>query len=596
MRKVLLIALALSLQMAAGAQAVLHLPQDKLDAPVLFGSRIVSVNRPMGKVFAPGQRNPFPVLMRFLPDSAGTVVLWPEDRPRDHVRPGPPPRKPVKGRDRHIHPVHFPLLGAAGDTLLLDISSYFSAYPAQVSAVPPKMLQQDPLVDGEIVSVKETTDYLQITGRYSYASGLELTAACYLLFLPEEPMPAWTADPARVGYNTVETRNAEGIRRLLSQRWDLARRPHIDFYVDKAFPAEWYPYIKEGIEDWNRAFEPLGFGQVLRVHPEPEDDSLDRSSPLVNMVRYMDVEEANAKGDVLCDPRSGEILQADILWWKNVESLIRGWRYVQTGSADPQARQKDYPMDMLGPMIRYSICHEAGHVLGLSHNMGASWAYPTDSLRSVSFTKEYGTSASVMDYARYNHLATAADVAAGVSLLPPRLGPYDLYAIACGYGATTPEPGEYCYFAPTISAAISPDPSAQAETLGDDLLASSAAGLRNCRSLLALDGLDPERLLLLRKQYYRYIWLSLSNIGGAVAGEPVPQKLQRKTLEFVLGGLVEVPQELADGKEEERILKELSGNFLPERVEKTCGKKALKRYNRQLKKLRKRYGRSEQTS
>jgi hypothetical protein len=201
-----------------------------------------------------------------------------------------------------------------------------------------------------------------------------------------------------------------------------------------------------------------------------------------------------------------------------------------------------------------------------------------------------------MDYARYNHLATAADVAAGVSLLPPRLGPYDLYAIACGYGATEPEPGEYCYYAPAISAAISPDPSAQAETLGDDLLASSAAGLRNCRALLALDGLDAERLLLLKKQYYRYIWLSLSNVGGMANGEPVPQKIQRETLEFVFKGLAEVPQEFADGKEEERILKELSGNFLPERVEKTCGKKALKRYNRQLGKLRKRYGLSEQTS
>ena len=595
MRKLLPIALALaaSLQTAAGAPAVLHLPQDKLDTPVLFGSRIVSVNRPRGKVFAPGQRNPFPVLMRFLPDSAGNVVLWPEGRPREAARPGQPPRKEGKGRDRHIHPVHFPVIpDAAGDTLSLDITGYFAAYPAQVSAVPPKMLESDTLIGSEVVGVEETNDYLQITGKYRYASGLELTAACYLLFLPETPMPARTVDPEKAGYNSMEDR---GRRIKWSQRWDLARHPHIDFYVDKAFPAEWFPFIKEGIEDWNRAFEAIGLGEVLRVHPEPADSAFDRYSPLVNMVRFMDVEEANAKGDVLCDPRSGEILQADILWWKNVESLIRAWRYVQTGAADPRARQKDYPMDMLGPMIRYSICHEMGHALGLCHNMGASWAYPSDSLRSPSFTKIYGTSASVMDYARYNHLATAADVAAGVSLLPPRLGPYDMYAIACGYADTEPEPGAYCYYAPFYSAAISPDPSAQAETLGDDLLASSAAGLNNCRALLALDGLDEMRLKLLKKQYYRYIWLSLSNIGGVAAGQRVPEKVQRKTLAFVFQALASVPQELADGKEKERILKELEGNFLPDRVEKTCGEKALKQYKRQLKKLRKRYGKSDQT-
>lgn len=585
MRRSWLIALLLFLPLLAEGQALLRLPAGKLGQPVLFASRIVEVSRSQGKVFAPGQRNPMPVLMEFRLDSAGNVVLFPPDfRPHRGEGKG---RGPV-GRMKHIHPEHFPLVAQDPDgTLTLDVSDCFSRYPEQVSAVPPKMLERDPQVEGRILSVTETPDYYQIIGLYRYASGLEVKAACYLLFLPETPMEE---QPALEGYNGVEYRDSAGRRREHPQRWDLSRRPVIDFYIDRAFPADWYPYIKEGLEDWNRAFERAGAGTVVAVHPEPVDDpSFDRHSPLVNMVRYMDVEEANAKGDVLCDPRSGEILQGDILWWKNVTDLICGWRYVQTGAADPRARQESYPMEMLGPMIRYSICHEMGHVLGLNHNMGASWSYPADSLRSVSFTRKYGTSASVMDYARYNHLATAADVAAGVNLLPPRLGPYDYYAIACGYGTVPPEPGAYCYYAPFYSAAISPDPSAQAESLGNDLLASSRAGIANCKALLELDGLTPRRTALLRKQYYRYVWLALSNIGGSVAGKPVSWQEQKKTLIFVMDALASVPLELKDPEQEKRALKELEGNFLPLRVEENCGSCALKKYLRQVKKLKKKY-------
>ena len=323
------------------------------------------------------------------------------------------------------------------------------------------------------------------------------------------------------------------------------------------------------------------------MFPEPEEGLPERYSPLVNMVRYMDVDEANAKGDVLCDPRSGEILSGDILWWRNVVELLQDWRYLQTGAADPVARQAELPIEVLGPMIRHAVCHEMGHVLGLCHNMGGSYAYPADSLRSVSFTRHYGTTASVMDYARYNHFATASDVAAGVALLPPRLGPYDYYAIALGYGDPDAPAGEFCYYAPSIHAAISPDPSSQAESLGDNLLRSSEAGLRNCRLLLGLDGRDERRTALLQKQYYRYISLSLSNLGGKVAGVPVDWKTQKRTLRFVQEALKKVPAELADPEKEQAILDELSGNFLPVRVKENGGEKMLKRYLRKVERLKK---------
>ena len=424
--------------------------------------------------------------------------------------------------------------------------------------------------------------YLQVTGKYLYATGLEVTAACYFLFLQKDPMPIRPLDADKVGYSSVEFRLPGGGRSWIPQRWDLREGKTLDFYVDKRFPSEWYPYIREGIEDWNRAFEAAGLGSPIRVFPEPEDGAFDRFGPLVNMVRYMDGNEANAKGDVLYDPRSGEILQGDILWWKDVLDRLCDWRYVQTGAADPRARAQDYPMDILGPMIRYSICHEMGHVLGLSHNMGASYAYPADSLRSPSFTQRYGTCASVMDYARFNHLATAGDVAAGVSLLPPRLGPYDYYAIACGYGSEAASPGEYGRFAPFYSAAISPDPSAQPESLGDDLLRSSAAGLANCRALLDLDGRNEHRTHLLRRYYYRYITLALSNIGGVTDGLPVDGEVRKETVRFVMEALQQVPSVLSDVREQQRILDELVGNFLPQRLLETAGEKALEQYYQQL--------------
>ena len=582
--KKLLVILLLTLSASAYAEdtALLHVSQDQIGKPLLFGSRIVTVNRPWGKVFSDGQRNARPVVVHFEFNTDSSMLML---RPH-HADPNNP--YTPRGGKQTMHPLSFRIVSEVDGQFLVDVLPAFATYPKPASAIPVKMLP-GPAERHSILDVKETPRYYEITGRYVYSDGLDVTASCYLLFLRETPLAARPVNPELAGFNCIDIRMRGGGRRLLPHHWVLQPGSRIDFYVDRDFPADWYPYIKEGLEDWNKAFRAIGLGDVLAAHPEPE--GLDRNSPLVNMVRYMDVEESNAKGDVLVDPRSGEILQADVLWWKNVTQLLKDWRYVQTGAADPQARRTEYPMEMMGPLIRHAICHEVGHILGLSHNMGASWAYPSDSLRSPSFTREYGTCASVMDYARYNHLATAADVQAGVNLLPPRLGPYDYYAIACMYwpGVKEPEPGPYCYFAPFISAAISPDPSAQAETLGNDLLLSSRRGLENCRALLGLDGLTPERQELLSRQYYRYLSLALSNIGGTVKGVPVTRKLRRQTLAFVMASLQNVPPELLDSGQQQRILDELTGNFLPERLLRTAGEKELRNYYAHLRCLHCKY-------
>ena len=288
--------------------ATLHLPKDKVGTPVLAGSRIVEVNRDGGKVFGKGQRNLVPALVQFEEGRPGTLALRPVGfrSPRGMEWRGGP-----RGRQRHEAGL-FPILNETADTIDFDISDYFSTYPELLSAIPPRVLPGR-AVASEILDIRETDRYLEVTARYRYQNGLEVTAACWFIFLKERPMEVWSADPAKVGYNGVEFRRPKGGRFQISHRWDLSDGKTIDFYIDNAFPREWVPYIIEGIEDWNKAFERIGLGKVITARPEP--DGLDRYSPLVNMVRYMDLEESNAKGDVLVDPRSGEILQGDILWW-----------------------------------------------------------------------------------------------------------------------------------------------------------------------------------------------------------------------------------------------------------------------------------------
>ncbi len=629
---------------AAVEAGLMSFPKDRLETPVLLSSRLLDSNRSKGKVFAPGQRNPSPLLREFVRTEEGV-----EMRPLCYRSPeGYRPQMPKIP----CPPVTFPIVRESVDSLWLDVSAYFSTYPEAVSVVPRQFLKER-ADSAAFLGIRTRERYIQVVNRYIYPSGMMLKTACSFIFLQAEAMPIRQVDKTKVGYNAVEFRDSTGKRVEGIRKWNFAEGRPLVFYVDSACPASWFHYIKEGMEDWNKAFAKLGLASRIEVRPEPrrsettqwragasradasqgraEPSEVLRRDPLANWVRLLDVDESNAKGDVLFDPRSGEILQADILIWKSLPRLLCDWRYVQTGAADPAARAEEYPIEMLGPMLRYSICHEMGHILGLSHNMGASYAYPSAALRKVGFTRQYGTTASVMDYARFNHMATEADVKRGVSLLPPRLGPYDYYAIAWGYGPDTaavvqhsaaastsaiavspatsasvsasytayagpdarfpyePTPGPYCYFAPFHSGPISPDPSALPEALGDDLLASSRASLRNCRALLALDGLNEHRLTVLKHQYYRSIYLTLSNIGGVIAGKPVRESIQSRTLDFIFRGLATVPSDLRDLHLQQQILDELDGNFLPRRICENGGAPALQRYRRHLDRLRARW-------
>ena len=276
----------------------------------------------------------------------------------------------------------------------------------------------------------------------------------------------------------------------------------IVFYVDTAFPEKWRTVVKQGIEDWNMAFQTAGFKNVVKALDYPSNDpNFDPDDMRYSCVKYAATSIANAMGPSYIDPRTGEILTADVIWYHNVISLLHNWRFVQTAAVDSRVRKAVFDDEVMQEAIRYAAAHEIGHTLGLMHNMGASYSFPVDSLRSPEFTQKYGTTPSIMDYARNNYIAQPGDLEKGVKLTPPILGVYDIHAINWGYrliqGADTPEKEKktldawieekkadpmYEFGAQQVFGVV--DPTDQSEDLGNDHLKAGDMAIHNLKIIM----------------------------------------------------------------------------------------------------------------
>ena len=315
-------------------------------------------------------------------------------------------------------------------------------------------------------------------------------------------------------------------------------KKQIVYYIDRATPLKWRKYLKEGIEDWQVAFEQAGFKDAIIAKDPPtkeEDPEWSPEDVRYSVVRYLASPIPNANGPHVSDPRSGEILESDINWYHNVMTLLRNWFFVQTAAINEDARGVSFDDEVMGRLIRFVSAHEVGHTIGLPHNMGSSSAYPVDSLRSVTFTKKYGTAPSIMDYARFNYIAQPEDK--GVALMPD-IGVYDKHAVRWGYrpipdAKTAKEEkktldkwirdNENSLMHRFGSAGI--DPSSQTEDLGDDAVKASEYGILNLKRIVpnltkwtSEDGKDYSDLQTMYgqvlTQFNRYMGHVSSNIGG----------------------------------------------------------------------------------
>ncbi len=420
-----------------------------------------------------------------------------------------------------------------------------------------------------------------------------------MILLPENPMTPRVYDK-RVGYFSVGTVDYSSDKlksesKRFIKRWRLepkdpaayARGELVEpikpivYYLDPATPEKLRKYIKEGVDSWQKVFEKAGFKNAIYAKYPPtkeEDPEFSPEDIRYSVIRYVASTTRNAMGPSVSDPRTGEIIESDIIWYHNHLRSYRNRYLLETGAANPSARTLDTPDEEIGEMMTMVIAHEVGHALGLPHNMAASSAYPVASLRDGAFTQKYGIAPSIMDYARYNYIAQPGDK--NIRFIR-QLGPYDEYSINWGYrvipNAKTPQDEVKTLDKWIADKSNNPiyrfgdkgfDPTAQTEGIGDDPVLASTYGVKNLKYVaknLSKWTSDKTNNYDDLKELYgellgvwgRYIGHVTNNIGGIVENNKKPEQrgnvysyvdlnTQKKSINWLLANVFETQDWLLD--------------------------------------------------
>jgi len=439
----------------------------------------------------------------------------------------------------------------------------------------------------------------------SVAGAVTLELNTSMILLPEKPMRKRLFDP-RVGifansYTIFEEEGQRTEQEVFTVRWRLEPKNEADaarqqqgeliepkkpivFYIDPATPMKWRPFLKQGVDDWQVAFEQAGWKNAIMAKDWPENDTtMSLEDARFSVIRYFASSIQNAYGPNVHDPRSGEILESHIGWYHNVMQLLKRWYTTQASAVDARARKNKFDDKLMGELVRFVSSHEVGHTIGLRHNFGASNATPVEKLRDPKWIEENGHTTSIMDYARFNYVAQPED---GVKDLFPRIGDYDKWAIEWNYKPihNTKDHKEdkkvlnkwYLEKAAGnqrlhfLTEASTYDPRAQSEDIGNNSMVASDYGIKNLQRILpkAIEWTkeDAEHYEMVNEmygdiysQYRRYIGHVSKWVGGIYetpktydqAGtvyEPAPADMQRQAVNFLHRQLFQTPEWLLNPK------------------------------------------------